>query len=64
MGRYSLDFISLQLKNGTNKLEFYITLGWKSVNNKHSFLLFLFVSYEENELLWIQLLVIYSQHFI
>ncbi len=47
--------VSSKLTNGHNKLEFYITLGWKGLPRTNS-LAYLgqFVSYEENELLWIQ----------
>ncbi len=50
--------------NDPNKLECYITLGWKRLAvYKHFDLLRPFVSEEENEVLWIRSQVQYSQHF-
>jgi hypothetical protein len=47
--------------NGPNKLDHYITLGWKG--DKHSSLYGPFACYKENEMLLIQLHELYSQHF-
>jgi hypothetical protein len=48
--------------NGPNKLDHYITLGWKG--DKHSSLNGPIACYKENEKLLIQLHELYSQPFI
>jgi len=48
-------FFSSQLTNGSNKLECYITLGWKGLLGKTTLAYWAsFVSYVENELLWMR----------
>ncbi len=44
--------------NQPNKLDFYITLGWKGTSDKHSNLLGQFLSYKEKEVLWIHTLAL------
>ncbi len=45
---------SSQLTNRPNKLDHFIKLGYKGGRNKQSNFLGLFVSYDENEVLWIR----------
>jgi hypothetical protein len=46
---------SSSLTNGSNMLEYYITLGWKSLAVIDTTFLGKFLSYEENEVLWMWL---------
>jgi hypothetical protein len=55
-GPYSQHFIFFVTMSEPNKLECYITLGKTSAKDKHSSLLGPFVSFKENEVLWIQFL--------
>jgi hypothetical protein len=56
---------SLQLTNQPNKLERFIKLDQEGLIVTNTLnLLGLFVSYDENEVLWIRSLGFYSQHFI
>ncbi len=49
--------------NKKNKVDCYITLGWKDLQrDKHSSLLGQLVSYEENKVLWIESQGLYLQH--
>jgi hypothetical protein len=49
--------------NGPNK-QLYFTRLERLSNDEHSSLLVAFISYEENDVLWIQPLGLYSRHFI
>ncbi len=50
--------------NEPDKLEFYIKLGWMASGDKPSSVTWAFVSYEENEVLWIRPQGLHSQHVI
>ncbi len=63
-GPFSQHFIFLKITNDLNKLECCINKARKACHGKHSSLLNQFISYEENEVLWIQLQELYSQNFI
>jgi hypothetical protein len=65
LGPYSQHFIFIVTYEQTLKARVLYTTKLERLGGyKHSSLLDLFVSYEENEVLWIQPLGPYSQHFI